>query len=376
MVWHCLKYELLQSIRVKDVIVWLILFPILLGAFFKIAFHSIYDKTTHFSTIPVAVVEQQEDSIFHTVMDSLETGDDPLFAVTYTDSEEAKRLLKEDRVKGIIFLEDTLSLTVSKEGMEQTMIHSFLNQYQTQEAVLVRTMQTHPEQLDAVLAVFQEDLACNKAIPLTDGNPDNYIAYFYNLLAMVAMFGSITGLHVAIGSQGNLSALGARRCCSPTPKSISLITSLIGSYGIQTLCILISVTYLAFVLQVDFGNRLPLVYLSGCIGGILGVSMGFMIGSFSRISQGAKVGIAMTISMLSCFFSGMMIGNMKAILAEKLPWFNRINPAALISDAFYCLNVYQDYDRYLEKNVSMLILAVLFVTIGILLTRRRKYASL
>lgn len=376
MVWHCLKYELLQSIRVKDVIVWLILFPILLGAFFKIAFHSIYDKTTHFSTIPVAVVEQQEDSIFHTVMDSLETGDDPLFAVTYTDSEEAKRLLKEDRVKGIIFLEDTLSLTVSKEGMEQTMIHSFLNQYQTQEAVLVRTMQTHPEQLDAVLAVFQEDLACNKAIPLTDGNPDNYIAYFYNLLAMVAMFGSITGLHVAIGSQGNLSALGARRCCSPTPKSISLITSLIGSYGIQTLCILISVTYLAFVLQVDFGSHLPLVYLSGCIGGILGVSMGFMIGSFGRISQGAKVGIAMTISMLSCFFSGLMIGNMKAILAEKLPWFNRINPAALISDAFYCLNVYQDYDRYLEKNVSMLILAVLFVTIGILLTRRRKYASL
>lgn len=237
-------------------------------------------------------------------MDSLETGDDPLFAVTYTDSEEAKRLLKEDRVKGIIFLEDTLSLTVSKEGMEQTMIHSFLNQYQTQEAVLVRTMQTHPEQLDAMLAVFQEDLACNKAIPLTDGNPDNYIAYFYNLLAMVAMFGSITGLHVAIGSQGNLSALGARRCCSPTPKSISLITSLIGSYGIQTLCILISVTYLAFVLQVDFGNRLPLVYLSGCIGGILGVSMGFMIGSFGRISQGAKVGIAMTISMLSCFLAG------------------------------------------------------------------------
>ena len=74
------------------------------------------------------------------------------------------------------------------------MIHSFLNQYQTQEAVLVRTMQTHPEQLDAMLAVFQEDLACNKAIPLTDGNPDNYITYFYNLLAMVAMFGSITGL--------------------------------------------------------------------------------------------------------------------------------------------------------------------------------------
>ena len=77
-----------------------------------------------------------------------------------------------------------------------------------------------------------------------------------------------------------------------------------------------------------------------------------------------------------CFLSGLMMGTMRMIVEQHIPWLNRINPAALISDAFDCLNVYQDYDRYLEKNVSMLILAVLFVTIGILLTRRRKYASL
>lgn len=44
MVWHCLKYELLQSIRVKDVIVWLILFPILLGAFLRLPFIAFMTK--------------------------------------------------------------------------------------------------------------------------------------------------------------------------------------------------------------------------------------------------------------------------------------------------------------------------------------------
>lgn len=56
MFWHNLKYEVLSGLRVKDVLFWLILFPIVLATFFKIAFGSIYEKTTLFSTIPMAVV--------------------------------------------------------------------------------------------------------------------------------------------------------------------------------------------------------------------------------------------------------------------------------------------------------------------------------
>ena len=56
MFWHNLKYEVLSGLRVKDVLFWLILFPIVLATFFKIAFGSIYEKTTLFSTMPMAVV--------------------------------------------------------------------------------------------------------------------------------------------------------------------------------------------------------------------------------------------------------------------------------------------------------------------------------
>lgn len=44
MFWHNLKYEVLSGLRVKDVLFWLILFPIVLATFFKIAFGSIYEK--------------------------------------------------------------------------------------------------------------------------------------------------------------------------------------------------------------------------------------------------------------------------------------------------------------------------------------------
>ena len=67
---------------------------------------------------------------------------------------------------------------------------------------------------------------------------------------------------------------------------------------------------------------------------------------------------------------------MKAIVAEKAPWFNNINPAALISDSFYCLNIYEDYDRYITKLITMAVITAAFIFLGIISSRRKKYASI
>ncbi len=61
---HNLKYEFLTCIRAKTLILWLILFPIILGTFFKIAFGSLYENTTVFAAVPIAVVEESQNPIF------------------------------------------------------------------------------------------------------------------------------------------------------------------------------------------------------------------------------------------------------------------------------------------------------------------------
>ncbi len=376
MFWHNLKYEVLNGIRVKDILFWLILFPIILGTFFKVAFSSLYERTTLFSTVPVAVVETTEQPMLHTVLDGLESNGEPLFAVKYTDEETALSLLENQEVYGILYAGDTLSLSVAGNGVEQTMIKSFAEQYHLQETIIRQTIQTAPEKTEAVIAALNNTVVGNQKISMVTDNTDPTTNYFYNLLAMVAMFGSMTGLHIAIARQGNLSPLGARKCCSPTPKSISLLAGLFGSYILQTICMVIAVTYLVVVLKVDFVGSLPLIYLSAIVSGIMGVSMGFMIGSFGRLQEGAKTGIAMTISMSSCFCSGLMVDSIRPYLAEHVPFFHSINPASLISDLFYCLNLYSDYQQYIYKIATILVMTVIFTTIGFLLTRRRKYASL
>ena len=374
---HLLKYELKVGLRNKDLIIWLVLFPIVLGTFFKVAFGSIYEKTDKFSSIPVAVVEKSENPAFKQVLDGIESSNEPFLKVNFVTREKAEKLLDDGDVEGIIVSDGELSLTVKEKGLRETMLKLFVEQYKVREKIAMDAINTSPEKAQEVItSLTSETVSSCRKIPLTQGNPDVYIQYFYNLIAMVAMFDCITGMHITIQNQANLSPLGARNNCSPVPKSISILACLTGSFILESICMLICVSYLAFVLKIDFGDRLWLVYPSAILGGITGVSFGFFVGSLARVSEKAKGAILVSISMLLCFCSGLMMGNMKAIIAATIPWFNNINPAAVISDCFYCLNIYEDYDRFISKLITMAAISVMFIVLGFVTSRRKKYASI
>lgn len=373
---HIFKYEFLNTIRQKELVFWMMCFPIILGTFFNLAFGNLYEKEEIFNEIPVAVAEIKEDSVFREVMDSLSKGDSPLFKVQYTDMEEAEELLKNEDIKGIICVDDELSLSVAGNGLEQSIIKSFLEQYEAQKTIITDTAANNPEKLQNVIAALSADIDCIETKELSGGNMDEYVQYFQNLIAMVALFGTMVGLFAATSNEANLSAIGARKCVAPTHKLKSIVANLLAAFCAQVICVFISITYIVFILKIDMGDKIPIMYLSGAAGSLLGVSLGFFIGSIGRMSEGVKVGISTSFSMFCCFLSGLMVGNMKAVINQHCPVINKINPAAVISDLFYCLAVYDDYSRYMEKMVTLLIMSAIFITGGFLLTRRKKYASI
>ena len=376
MFFHNFKYSLKNAFRQKEFLFWILAFPIILGTFFYVAFNSMYEKESMFNKIPVAIVENTENTAFKEVIKELSSGEDAMFDSKFTDSQTALDMLKTNDISGIINVDNELSLTVSNDGIKQTIIKSFLDQYQIRESIITDTVNNNPQNLQSVIDAMSQEINCNESLSLSNGNMDTYIQYFYNLIAMAAFFGSISGLYIAINNQGNLSAIAARKCISPTNKLTSITASLLASFVAQVVCVSIGITYILFILKVDMGDKIPMVYLSGAVGSLTGVTMGFFIGSFGRLNQNVKMAISMSVTMLSCFLSGLMIGNMKSVIEMYVPIVNRINPAALISDLFYCLNIYNDYRRYTEKFVTLLILSVVFTIGGFLLTRRKKYASL
>lgn len=376
MFFHNFKYSLKNAFRQKEFLFWILAFPIILGTFFYVAFNSMYEKESMFNKIPVAIVENTENTAFKEVIKELSSGEDAMFDSKFTDSQTALDMLKTNDIIGIINVDSELSLTVSKDGIKQTIIKSFLDQYQIRESIITDTVNNNPQNLQSVIDAMSQEINCNENLSLSNGNMDTYIQYFYNLIAMAAFFGSISGLYIAINNQGNLSAIAARKCISPTNKLTSITASLLASFVAQVICVSIGITYILFILKVDMGDKIPMVYLSGAVGSLTGVTMGFFIGSFGRLNQNMKMAISMSVTMLSCFLSGLMLGNMKTVIEQNATIINKINPAALISDLFYCLNIYDDYKRYTEKFVTLLILSVIFTIGGFLLTRRKKYASL
>ncbi len=370
------KYEFINTIRQKELIFWMMCFPIILGTFFNLAFGSLYEKNEIFTEIPVAVAEVKEDSVFREVLDELSSGESPLFTVQYTDMEKAEELLKNEDIKGIICVDDELSLSVAGNGLEQSIIKSFLEQYEAQKTIITDTAVNNPDKLQDVITALSADINCIETKELSGGNMDEYVQYFQNLIAMVGMFGTMVGLFAATSNEANLSAIGARKCVAPTHKLKSIVANLLAAFCAQIICVFISITYIVFILKIDMGDKIPMIYLSGASGSLLGVSLGFLIGSIGRMSEGVKVGISTSFSMFCCFLSGLMVGNMKAVINQHCPIVNKINPAAVISDLFYCLAVYDDYSRYMEKMVTLLIMSAVFITGGFLLTRRKKYASI
>lgn len=376
MIRNLFKYEFLSGIRQKEVIFWMMCFPIILSTLFNLAFSNLYEKDEMFAEIPVAVVEEKSDEAFRTVMEQLSTGDSPLFTVQYTDRDEAMELLEKKKISGIIYAGDELSMAVSGKGIVPTIIRSFLEQYTYQKKIIVETAMNAPDKLPAVIETLSAEIDCIDTKELTSGNMDVYASYFQNLIAMVALFGTTSGIFAATSNQGNLSAIGARKCVSPVHKLKAIIVKLSASICVQSLCTFISISYILFILRIDMGDKIPMIYLSGILGSVLGVSLGFFIGSATSASESAKLGMTMGISMTSCFLSGLMVGNMKAVIEEKCPVINVFNPASIISDLFYCLSIYDDYIRYIERAVLLLIMSVVFAAGGFLMTRRKKYASI
>lgn len=385
---HEFIYEIKSILRTKEELFWVLVFPMILGVLFHIAFANINNATETFHTIPVAacIEEGTQRDAFREVLDSLSSeGETPFLHVTYTDWDEALTLLEENSVRGIFKVGDDVSLTCAPSNtanagntlaIEQSILESFLREYRTNATAITEIISTNPAKLNEVLSLMETDTAYEKELQLTEGNMDNMIQYFYNLLAMACLYTSFAGSMIAIKNQANLSTLGARKCVAPTGKFLSVVAQLTACILVQFACVAINLLFMVYVLKVDFATSIPLLMLTALVSCIMGVSFGFFVGCIGKMGEGLKMGVMIGVTMGSCFLSGLMVGNMRSLVESFCPLINDINPAVLISDSFLTLNIYGVTERYTSNLLLLLLFSGIFLCAGSLLIRRKTYASL
>lgn len=376
---HLLKYKLKSLIREKELLGWVFAFPIVLGTFFYLSFGSIMKGDDYkFTPVPVAyVIQDNGDKTFESVLDGLSQEDeDQLFQVTKTEKENAEELLRSKKVDGILYNAADLSVTVTGDGLNQSIVKSFLETYLKNKHVYEEIGSTHPEKLEGAIKLLSEDIGFNKEISYSNTKMDNLSQYFFALIAMTCMYGSIVGRRCVEDIQANISALGARREASPAHKLTVICADFCGSVLVNYASVLLLLFYLIIILKIDFGTNTPYILLTGFAGSVIGVAMGTFVGSMGKMSVNVKDAIVSAVSLILSFLSGLMINSMKDIIEHTVPIVNRINPAALITDCLYSLNMYDTYGRFYSDIAIMGVIALLFIFGSYLLLRRNRYASI
>lgn len=379
---HNFKYNFLAAIRDKNQIFWSLIFTILLGTLFQATFGNAYEKSDIISHIQVCAYIEDADVAdnFSVVLENIsidEENGEKLLDVTYGDSlENAKELLDEDEMVGMFYTEDgELKLMVKDTGITESILSTIVSQYHRIVTVMTDIQDESPEVQGQVLLSLMSESDSNVEKSIGSGSMDVFVQYFYNLIAMSCLFASFTGVTFSIRNQANLSTLGARKTIAGSGGAVQAFAGLVAHWVILSVMTLLSLVYLILI-GVDFGSRLGGVVLVILVGCMLGLSSGYFIGSIGKLSVAAKEAIAVAFSLFACFLSGLMIADMRMIVELHCPIVNKINPAVMISDAFYALNVYDTYERFTGNLISMLILSAVFIVGGILLGRRKQYASL
>lgn len=389
---HNFKYSLKTLLRNKALIFWTFAFPIILGTLFNLAFSDIENKET-LDIIDIAIINNEEfknDAYFTESFKALSTkSKDQLFNTKYTNLSTAKTLLKENKITGYLLFENNeVKITVNDKGYNETILRFVVDEISSQKEMLETI--TSKEITDSYKAgnlnvdyekIYQDTLSLiNDTSPKLNNISNSNLSYtmieYYTLLAMACLYGAIISMFITNKKLANMSSAGKRTSISPAHKRTLLLGSFLASYLVQLLGIIILYLYTIFVIKVDYGNNIFLVFLLLMTGSFAGLSLGIAIATVLKSNENAKMGILISLTMFFSFLSGMMGITMKYVIDSNIPLLNKINPAAMITDGFYSLYYYDTLDRFYFNIISLLLFSVILLFISYQGLRREKYDSI
>lgn len=378
---HLFMNKMKVLLKNKEMLFWSLIFPFILGTFFQLALGNV-GEAYEMEIIPIAVVDNQyyqDDKTLKEVISSLsKENENQLFNTVYVSESEAQKLLDNEKVDGYILLNENNNpqMIIKTNGINQTIIKSVLDEYYQISSSTTKMINYNPEILyNGLIKTLYEEK--NYIVDDSKENIDFSINYFFTLIAMTCLYGSLIGLEVIKDCEANLSKKGARMCMAPINKFKMILAGLLAGYVIQLVALALLFLYLIFVFNINFGNQiLPTVVLA-MVGCLAGTSLGTFVGVSNKKSEGFKIGILISVTMTCCFFSGMMgVINIKVFFDETFPLLAKINPINIITDGLYSLFAYENLDVYYDCLTRISIFSLVLILLSFVFIRRKKYDSI
>ena len=371
-----MKYALLTKLRNPSIVFWPFLFPLALATLMYFAIGQM--DQADFETVPAAVVVEEEGEAVDSFLPFVDAMDESsgLIRAEKMTEEAALKALEKGEAEGIFYVGNDVRLTVSGNGFPESILQSVLASYQSGEEAVKDIARLHPEGMQDALEKMKEyDTAVNQ-VSLGGTTIDGNVQIFYALIGMACLYGCFIGFGCALWLQANLTALAARRCVAPVHRLKLILTEFGAGFLVHFANMIVLLVYMRYVLKLEFTGSFAEMTGLVLVGSMFGVSMGIFVGSLGKVGEGIRIGILLGISMSLSFLAGLMDASVKDAVEQHAPVLSRVNPAALISDALYCINVYDAPERFADNMVILIIMSDLMVGGAFLIVRRERYGSI
>lgn len=382
MFFHNLKYSLKSLIKNKGLLFWTFLFPLLMATLFNMAFGN-WVESEKFESIDIAIIKNsyyEDNEVAKRVFESISSGEDRVFNITYVSDDVALKLLKDDKITGYIkYYDGGSDITVKSNGVSATIIKSVVDEIDTYNVMfndLVEKELTSSFDIDKAVteAIKKFENIQVKTKDVSVKKIDIAVIEYYSLLSMTCLYGGFIALTCISNSLASISSRGKRVEVAPTKKSVIILSSLLSSFIVQMIGALLLLAYLKLIGVNLYANALGLMVVT-VLGVLAGIALGLLISVVNNKNEGVKFGIVIAVSMACSVLAGLTGVSLKYVVDSNFPIINKINPAAMITDGLYAL-YYEDISRFNYNMISLIIFVVVLVLISVVSLRRKKYDSI
>ena len=401
-------------LRRRDVLIWVVLFPLALATLFQIMFSN-FDEYYRVEPASCVVVDDEnyrspQAMFFREMLDAVsEPDDDQVLSVSMvaTPDEGRAAVLAGDAAacitvdnEGLPSMQvSPLSVSSTTGSLDQSIVRAVLDQYRQTYAEMKQTfmaqplaqgMQVAPSQesfesfaatpgMQEAASAFMSDAVKTQQVDVLRVESSSTIRYFYALMGFASLMSITVTICAVSATRANTSAVGARRQVAGVSPAKQMAVTMAASFVAVFGCLLLAFAYMRFVLGVEFGGRdgLAVVAIATCA--LMSTALGAAIGAIPSMPTPGKEGLATGITCLCALFAG-LYGEPSMQLADQIaqhaPWAALINPAAQAANAFYDLTYYDSLAPFFWTMCVLLVMAAAFFAVAAVLMRRQNYERL
>ena len=396
--WNSFLINVKTSIRNTSSLFWVLAFPVILAALMLGIMGNLQDGYTaeaqHFAIVSDAnwKASPGADELVSSLSKKSKTGSDDtqlLIPTTVASKAEANTRLDGRKDIGYLYagsdglvnmvLSDREAASIqsdatASEGIAVSILSASLGSFN--QANSARAAMASPSNRILLQSGGQ---TYTRQIRLTHIHPSMTAPYFFAVLAMACLIGASTAAEMIARTQPNLSALGARRASSPSPKWRQAAGAFLASWLFCAVSLLVAYIFVRTVCGVQTGGRDPIALMAIAVGTFMATAFGSMMGAIPKLPTETKVGLVIAIDCtLSAFIGlyGSLAMDLNNAIQEHAPILHLINPVKQVSNLFYDIVYYDSLAPFARTCGILAIMAAVFLAICGLFLRKQRYEYL